>query len=109
MSRAGFLRQRRILNSGSSALTINNQWPQHSGVCLHLFLTADCRPLSQLHVQELEIGRGRSVFSTEVGRYHKPAHFFFFFFPGGSVVEVFEGGEVGKESMDELLGRLFLG
>ena len=35
--------------------------------------------------------------------------FFFFFFPGGSVVEVFEGGEVGKESMDELLGRLFLG
>lgn len=33
----------------------------------------------------------------------------FFFSPGGSVVEVFEGGEVGKESVDELLGRLFLG
>lgn len=33
----------------------------------------------------------------------------FFFFPGGSVIEVFEGGEVGKESVDELLGRLFLG
>ena len=34
---------------------------------------------------------------------------YIFFFPGGSVVEVFEGGEVGKESMDELQGRLFLG